>query len=224
MRPRILGILALIAMPVALWAIFIYAPTERTMGIVQRIFYVHLPTAMLGYTSVLAVFTGSMMYLVKRDLKWDRFAYCSAELGVMLTGLVLATGMIWARPVWGIWWTWDARLTSQLVLWLIFVSYFMLRAYLPEREKKAKLSAVFGVLGMINVPINYMSIRWWRTQHPQPVIAGGPDSGLDPDMWVALILSFVAFALFYAYLLDRRLSVAKVEEEVDYLEHIVQTS
>lgn len=218
MRSKTLGILALISMIAALWAIFIYAPTERTMGNIQRIFYAHLSNAMLGYLSVFVLFTAAMMYLIKGDSKWDRLAYCSAEIGVLATGLNLLTGMLWAKPVWGIWWTWDPRLTLQFVLWLIFVSYFMLRAYLPDREKKARLSAVFGVLGMINVPINYMSIRLWRTQHPQPVIGGG---GLDTNMWVTLIITFVAFGLLYTYFLDRRLSIAKVEEEVEYLEHVV---
>jgi heme exporter protein C len=128
--------------------------------------------------------------------------------------------MIWAKPIWGIWWTWDARLTSEFVLDLIFIAYFMLRAYLPDREKKAKLSAVFGLLGMVDVPINYGSIRWWRTQHPQPVVGPG-GGGLDSEMWMALITGFIAIGILFAYLLERRLAVAAVEAEVDHLEHVV---
>src|SRR2546426_6439444 len=118
----------------------------------------------------------------------------------------------------GIWWTWDARLTLQFLLGLVFLSYLMLRAYLPEREKKAALGGVFGVLAMVDVPFNYLSIRWWRTQHPQPVILGG---GLDTDMWKVMLVSFLAFAALYAYLLDRRIAIARVEEEVEYLEDAI---
>ena len=220
MRSKILGILSLVLMIAALYMIFIFAPTEATMGVVQRIFYFHLPIAVVGsYGSAFLLFVGSFMFLLSRELEWDRFAACSAEMGVLFTGLTLATGMIWAKPIWGIRWTWDARLTLQFILGLIFVAYFMLRAYLPEREKRSKLSAVFGLLGMVDVPINLMSIRWWRTQHPQPVVGPG-GGGLDGDMMKTLLVAFVAFIVLYTYLLDRRLSIAKVEEEVDYLQHV----
>ena len=218
MRTKVLGIASLGLMIVALYMILLFAPTEATMGIYQRIFYFHLPSALLSYASAFLLFMASFAFLTSRELEWDRFAACSAEMGVLFTTTTLITGMIWAKPIWGIWWTWDARLTLEFVLWLIFIAYFMLRAYLPDREKRAKLSAVFGLLGMIDVPINYMSIRLWRTQHPQPVIAGG---GLDPDMAKTLTVSLIAFAVLYTYLLDRRLAVAKVEEEVDYLDHII---
>jgi heme exporter protein C len=218
-RSKILGLLSILAILAALYMIFFFAPTEATMGSIQRIFYVHLPSAIVGsFGSAFLLFLGSFMFLISRELEWDRFAACSAELGVLFTATTLATGMIWAKPVWGIWWTWDARLTLEFVLGLIFVAYFMLRAYLPEREKRAKLSAAFGLLGMLDVPINYMSIRWWRGQHPSPVVGPG-GGGLDPDMTKTLMVAFLAFAILYIYLLDRRLAVAKIEEEVDYLEH-----
>lgn len=222
MKSKVLGIITLILMITALYMIFIYAPTEVTQGIVQRIFYVHLPLAFGGYTSALLLFIGCVMFLLKREFKWDRFAMVSAELGVVFTSAQLMTGMIWAKPVWGIWWTFDARLTLQLILDLIFIAYFMLRAYLPDREKKAKLSAVFGLLGMVDVPFNYLAIYMFPTQHPQPVVSPG-GGGLDPDMWKALITSFIAFGFLYAYLFDRRSAVAKVEEEVDYLNQVVFT-
>src|SRR6266705_2554977 len=130
---RILAILSLISIMLALYVALVYAPTESTMGTIQRIFYFHVPQGILSYTSALLVGFACLMYLVKNDLKWDRLAYCSAELGVLFSCTSMVTGMIWAKPVWGAWWVFDARLTAQLVLALLFVSYFMLRAYVPER-------------------------------------------------------------------------------------------
>ena len=221
MRTKILGILTLIMFVVALYGAFVYAPNDREQGIAQRIFYFHVPTGIMAYLSAFVLFFGAILYLATRNLKWDRVAYAGGELGVLFTSLSLVTGMIWARPIWGIWWTWDARLTLQLVLWLIFVAYFMLRSYLPDRDKKAKLSAVFGLLGAIDVPLNYLSIRLVPTQHPQPVVAGGEGSGMEPEMWVAFIASNIAFLLLYAYLMDRRIAIARVEDEVEYVATLV---
>lgn len=217
MGRQILGVLSLVAILIALYFALVYAPTESTMGPIQRIFYFHVPQGILSYTCALFVGFGCLMFLVKNDLKWDRLAYCSAELGVLFSTTSMVTGMIWAKPVWGAWWVFDARLTAQLVLALLFVSYFMLRAYLPEREKKARLSTVFGFLAMLDVPINYFSIWLWTTQHPQPVIGGG---GMDPQMRTAFLMSITAFGLLYAYLLTHRLAIAKLEDEVEYLEQV----
>lgn len=221
MRAKVLGIVLFISMIAALYGALIYAPQDREQGIYQRIFYFHVPSGIMSYVSVVVLFFAAVMYIGTLDLKWDRIAHAGGELGVLFTSLSLVTGMIWAKPIWGIWWTWDLRLTMQLVLWLIFVGYLMLRAYLPDRDKKAKLSAVFGLLGMINVPINYLSIRFVRTQHPQPIIAGGEGSGMDPEMWVAFTISLFAFLVLYAYLLDKRVAVGKVEDEVEYLSSVV---
>ena len=218
MRSRILGIFSLVLMIANLYMIFIFAPNESTMGVIQRIFYFHLPAGISSYVSAYLLGFGSIMFLIQRDLKWDRFAAASGEMGVLFTSLSIMSGALWAKPVWGIWWTWDARLTLQFLLALVFLSYLMLRAYLPEREKRAALGGVFGVLAMVDVPFNYLSIRWWRTQHPQPVILGG---GLDWDMWKVMIVSFLAFAMLYAYLIGRRMAIARVEEEVEYLEHAI---
>ena len=218
MRSRILGIFSLVLMIANLYMIFIFAPNESTMGVIQRIFYFHLPAGISSYVSAYLLGFGSIMFLIQRDLKWDRFAAASGEMGVLFTSLSIMSGALWAKPVWGIWWTWDARLTLQFLLALVFLSYLMLRAYLPEREKSAALGGVFGVLAMVDVPFNYLSIRWWRTQHPQPVILGG---GLDWDMWKVMIVSFLAFATLYAYLIGRRMAIARVEEEVEYLEHAI---
>jgi heme exporter protein C len=221
MRTKILGALTLVAMVAALYGAFVYAPTEREQGIAQRIFYFHVPCGLLSYLAAAVVFYAGVRYLHNPDLRWDRLGSSAAELGVLFAGLSLVTGMIWAKPIWGVWWRWDARLTLQLLLWLIFVAYFMLRAYLPDRTRRAKLSAVFGLLGMLDVPINYMAIRWWEGQHPAPVVGGGANSGMEPEMWTAFYLSNLAMLLLFLYLLDRRVAVAKSEDAVEHASGLV---
>lgn len=204
----------------ALYMIFFIAPTEKTQGNVQRIFYIHLPLAIIGaYGSAILLFIGCLAFLFTRNLRWDRFASCSAEMGVVFTTAQLLTAVMWAKPVWGVWYAFDSRGTLQLVLLLIFISYFMLRAYLPEREKRAKLCAVFGLLGMIDVPINYLSIYLFRNMHPSPVVSPG-GGGIDPDMAKTLAVSFIAMTFLYSYVFVKRLTVARIEEEVDYLTQV----
>ena len=221
MKLKILAVLSTVTMLIALYMIFLFAPTEATQGHAQRIFYIHLPLAIIGaYGSALLLFIGCLAFLITSNLKWDRFAAVAAEMGVVFTGAQLLTAVMWAKPIWGVWYAFDARGTLQLVLLLIYIAYFMLRSYLPDREKKAKLCAVFGLLGMVDVPFNYGAIYWWRSQHPQPVVSPG-GGGVDPDMATTLMVSFLAFAIFYAYVFVKRLAIAKVEEEVDYLTQVV---
>jgi len=221
MTDRILGILTPLALVAALWFAFIYAPTEATMGTVQRIFYFHVPAGITSYVAFIVVGIGSLMFLYSHDPKWDRLAYCSAEIGVLFASMNITMGMLWAKPVWLVWWTWDARLTLQLLLALIFISYLMLGAYVADPLKRGSLQAVVGLLGAADVPLNYMAIRWWRTQHPEPVIGGGEGSGLDPDMYVALGVAAVAILLLYVYLLRRRMAVEASSEKLRYLEQMV---
>ena len=221
MKLRMLATLSIVTLIPALYMIFLFAPTEAQQGNAQRIFYIHVPLAVIGaYGSAMLLFIGCLGFLITSDLKWDRFAAVSAEMGVVFTAAQLLTAMMWAKPIWGIWYTFDSRGTLQLVLFLIFISYFMLRAYLPDREKRAKLCAVFGLLGMVDVPFNYLSIYLFRTQHPQPVVSPG-GGGVDPDMATTLSVSFIAFTFLYAYVFVKRLAIAKVEEEVDYLTQVV---
>lgn len=207
--------LASVLMLVDMYLIFMWAPTEAVMGHVQRIFYIHVPMAWLAFTAFGLVFIGSVMYLWKRDTKWDNLASSAAEIGVVFTSLVLITGPIWAKPVWGIWWTWDARLTTTLVLWLIYVGYLMLRAYSPNRSQAALYSAVVGVVGFIDVPIVYFAVNWWRTQHQRLVIGSGTIEGsLHSDMRVTLYFSLLAFSFLFAYLLWQRMSTRRMEDEL----------
>jgi heme exporter protein C len=176
-------------------AMFI-APTEQTMGDIQRIFYYHVPSAFVAFSCFFTNLIASIVYLKTRNLAADAFALASAEVGVVFCSVVLVTGPLWARPVWGIWWTWDARLTSTLLLWLIYVSYLLLRRFSAAGQTPV-LAAVLAIFGAVDVVFVYMSIRWFRTQHPQPVMGPG-GGGLDPRMGVALLWNFVAFLAFGA--------------------------
>ena len=223
MKTRILGIASAVGLAAAMYFALVYAPTEQTMGTLQRIFYFHLPQAILSYIAAFLVGFGSVMYLATRDLKWDRFAYCNAELGLLFTATTLLTGMIWGRLAWNVWWAGDARLNLELILGLLYVGYLMLRSYLPEREKRARLSTVFGFLAVLDVPINYGAIYWWNTQHPKPVL-GPSGGGAEPEMKVAVYVSLTAFGLIYAWLLRKRLLVARLEDEVGELEAATETA
>ena len=218
-RDYILPVLVFVSMLVALYTVGFYAPIEREQGIVQKIFYFHVPSAWVAFLAFFVVFVFSFRYLVSRDKRWDNRAAAAAEVGVMFCTLVLITGPIWAKPIWGIWWTWDARLTLTLVLWLIYVSYLLLRHYLADAEKRATLSAVLGIIGFIDVPLVYFAIRWWRTQHPQPVLMGGEGSGLDPRMETALWCCVAAFTLLFFYVYRIR---AKQHDLVDEIEQAHQ--
>jgi len=199
---------------VALYMVFLYAPQEATMGEVQRIFYIHVSSAWTAFLAYFLVFIGSAGYLWKRSPGADHLAQAGGEVGFVFCSAVLVTGPLWARPVWGIWWTWDARLTLTFVLWLLFVSYLMLRRYVSSPGRAETLAAVVGIIGFVDVPIDYMAIRWWRTQHPQPVMAGGEGSGLDPRMWVTLLVTWGAFLCLFAYLMRQRLWLAEAGRQL----------
>ncbi len=202
----------------SLAAIFLYAPTERIQGEVQRIFYYHVPMAWIAYLAFFVVFVSSIMYLWRRNSTWDRLARASAELGVLFTTLVLISGSIWAKPIWGTWWTWDARLTSTLILWFIYVGYLMVRVYVSGREQGAKLSAVVGIIGFLDVPIVQLSITWWRTLHPGPTIVQESGSvGLPGEMLITLGVSMLAVTLLYVYLLLQRVRLEAMKDAVEAL-------
>jgi heme exporter protein C len=212
---KILPSFSLVAMLAALWFAFLYAPTEKTMGDVQRIFYFHVASWWVAFIAFTVTFAASIGYLWKGRPRFDQVALSSAEIGVLFTTIGLVTGPIWAKPVWGIWWTWDARLTTALVLWLMYVGYLMLRRYVPGEEKRATLSAVVAILAFVDVPVVFLAIRIWRTQHPEPVILGGDSSGLDPRMFQSLMVALVAFLFLYLWLLSKRLAVESANEEVE---------
>lgn len=200
--------LAAASMVTALYAVFLYAPIEQKMGIIQKIFYFHVPAAWVSFLAFFVVFLASILYLWKKEDRYDSLAYSSGEIGLVFCTLVLITGPIWAKPVWGAWWTWDPRLTTTLVLWLIYISYLMLRAYGGSRGPR--YAAVLGIIGFLDVPIVYVSIRWWRTMHPKPV-------SLAPPMVKTLLISLAAFTLLYLYLLLQRYSLERMQDELNWL-------
>jgi len=209
--------LTYVVMIAALWCIFIYVPTEKAQGIVQRIFYFHVSAAMTMFLAFFVVFVASIFYLWKADLWWDHVAVSAAEIGVIFCSLVLITGPIWARPIWGVWWTWDPTLTLTLVLWLIYVAYLMLRADAHD-SNRARFAAVLGIIGFIDVPIIRWSVEKWRTLHPKPVvIQEGGTTGLPPSMLVTFILSLVAFWLLSLWLMRERVAIAQARYELDGL-------
>ncbi|SJZ93156.1 cytochrome c biogenesis protein CcsA [Selenihalanaerobacter shriftii] len=216
---NILGILSFIVTSIGLYMVFNYAPTEKVMGHIQRLFYFHVAAAWIAFFAFFVVFIASILYLKSRNTIWDILGLASAEIGVVFTTIVLITGPIWARPIWNAWWTWDPRLTTTLILWFIYIAYIIIRASADESEKKARFAAVFGIVGFIDVPIVFMSIRWWRTIHPQ-VLEGG-SMNLAPPMLHTLLVSIAAFTLLYFYLLARRIKVEilgnKVKEMKDNL-------
>lgn len=195
--------------------VFIYAPTDKNLGDVQRIFYFHVSSAWIAFLAFFLVFLASILYLKSKSRRWDILALSSAEIGVLLTSLALITGSIWARPIWYTWWTWDIRLTTTLVLWLIYVAYLMLRFY-SEGSRGARFAAVFAILGFVDVPIVFMSIRWWRTQHPGPVIGGGKGTGLAPPMLYTLFVCLAAFTLLFIYLLLLRTKLETIKDKIEY--------
>jgi heme exporter protein C len=186
----ILAILTAGLLTYGLYGALIQAPTEQTMGDVQRIFYYHVPSAWTAFCLFFVNLVASIIYLVRRNPKADALALAAAEVGVVFCTVVLVTGPIWARPVWGIWWTWDLRLTLTLVLWLIYVSYLMLRRF-SSSGQTPMMAAVLAVLGALDVPLVYFSIWFFRTQHPQPVIGGG--GSIDPRMLHVLLMNWLAF-------------------------------
>jgi heme exporter protein C len=208
----ILAVLTAALLSYALYAALVVAPTEKTMGDVQRIFYYHVPSAWTAFLLFLINFVASIMYLVRRSPKADILALVAAEVGVVFCTVVLVTGPIWARPVWGIWWTWDLRLTLTLVLWLIYVSYLMLRRFSSSAQTPL-LAAVLAVLGALDVPLVYFSIWYFRTQHPSPVIGGG--GSLDPRMGRVLLVNWAAFLAFAILVCWSRYRLEVVRRQVE---------
>jgi heme exporter protein C len=207
------AIVAFLLLAAASYGALIWAPTENTMGLVQRIFYFHVSSAWTGFVAFLMVFIGSVAYLRTRALKWDWLSVASAEVGVAFFTIVLVTGPIWAKPVWGIWWTWDARLTSSFLLWVLFVSYLVLRTLVEEPERRALVSAVFGIFATLDIPLVYFSIWWFRTQHPQPVIGDG--GSLDARMGWVLLLCWAAMLAVMTVMIRLRYRLEALRSEVD---------
>jgi heme exporter protein C len=206
-------------MLLALYAIFIYAPVEKTMGIVQKIFYIHVPAAFLAYLAFFITFIASILYLYRRDSKWDTVAHCAVETGVIFCTIVLITGPIWAKPTWNVWWTWDPRLTTTLILWFTYVAYLMLRRSVKENQR-ANLAAVFGIIGFVNVPITFFSIRLWRTIHPVIITSRGLN--MSWPMKLTLIITIIAFCFLFFSLLVSRIRLERLKMRIAEINEIME--
>ncbi len=195
----LLGLLSFTGMLVSIWMIFLYAPLDAVQGEPQRIFYFHVPMAWLGMLGFGVVAAAGIGYLITKDERWDWAARASAELGAIFITLALVTGSIWGETIWGTWWTWDARLTTTLILWFIYISYLMLRSYLGRTPSSARAGAVLAIIGIIDVPIIYESVNWWRTLHPAQQV--GVAGALPPSVVLTLMISLASFTLFYTFLM-----------------------
>ena len=203
-----------------LW-IFLKLPIETSQGFPQKIMYLHVPTFIATYLAFFVVFAFSIAYLWKRDLMFDQIAKVSAEVGLIFCALLLVTGAIWGRPTWGTYWIWDARLTTTLLLFLIFMGYFLLRMSVNDRDKEARLASVLGIIGCLEIPIIHKSVEWWRTLH-QPstlfkVESGKASPSISPELFTPLIASIIVMLLFYLYLLLLRYQTEKHREQLNQL-------
>ncbi|HWG38155.1 MAG TPA: cytochrome c biogenesis protein CcsA [Terriglobales bacterium] len=206
------GTLALLL--IALYWALIGAPTEATMGTIQRIFYYHVPAAFSAWVAFGLNAVASAWYLARRSRQADALAVAGAEVGLAFLTINLITGPIWAHPVWGVWWVWDPRLTLTLAMWVMYASYLILRQLTPPGSLQPRLAAALAIFFAADIPIDYMAIRWWRGQHPAPVLFGGPDSGMAPGIAIALTISLAAFLALMALLVWLRYRQALAQDEL----------
>ncbi len=208
---RLLGLAALAVLAAGSVVGLFVVPADALQGEVQRLMYVHVPTAWVAMLAFFVVFVMSVLYLIQRDERWDLIAASSAEIGVLFTAVTLVLGSLWGKPTWGVWWTWDPRLTTTAVLLVIYVGYLAVRSFAEDPEKRARWSAVVGIVGFVDVPIVYLSVYWWRTLHQPPSTPRTMDSAF---LWT-LMLNLLAFTLVYAYLMLRRYRLARTEREIE---------
>jgi len=212
---RVFGVATLVGLAAGLVMGFVVAPREATQGNVQRIMYLHVPSVWVAYLAFGVVLAASIVYLVRRLAAADRLAHASAEVGVIFTGLTIATGSIWGKPTWGTWWTWDARLTSVSILFVMYLGYLLLRGMIDDRERGARFAAVLGIVAAFNIPLVHFSVYWWCTLHQPPSLMK-PGPGTMPGIIVtALLVNFAAFTLLYCYFVTRRARLLRLEAEAE---------
>lgn len=216
----ILGSLSFLGMMISLWMIFLYAPMDVVQGPPQRIFYFHVPIAWIGMLAFIVMSVAGVGYLVRKDERWDWAARASAEVGTVFITLALITGSIWGKTTWGTWWTWDPKLTATLILWFMFVGYIMLRSYMGRTDASARSGAVLALVGVIDVPIIYLSVQWWRGQHPTAQV-GVPSADLPPSVVLTLMVSLITFTLFYSFLMVQLYQLEKIQTLAQRLRAIV---
>ena len=213
---QIFLIIAALLFAVDLILIFLYAPTaDRALGVqIQRIFYFHVPSAIVGMLSFAVAAFASIAYLMKRNPKWDRIAWASAEIGTIIFTVAIATGAIWAKPVWQTWWVWDSNGTLTFMLWLVFIGYLIVRGYAPTVERGARWASVVAIIGAAAVPFVYMAADWWAGLHTERVTGPGASGSLESEMFYTLMFSLVTFAVLFAVLVGERSAQRAVEESI----------
>jgi len=202
----------------SLYLILIWAPEERTRGGVQRIFYFHVPSAYTAFVAFCIGGIASVRYLIRRDFRYDDLSVAANEVGLVFAIANLVTGMLWAKAMWGTYWVWDARLTTMLLLALIYAGYLILRRGINEPGRRAAVCAGVSIVGIVDIPIVYMANRWWHTQHPSPIIFGGQGSGLDPRMTFVVLFTFMSLLFLSLYWIRTRRRLVQIRREVDSLQ------
>jgi heme exporter protein C len=210
---RALGWLTALGLVAGLGMAFLVAPREEIQGNVQRIMYLHVPSVLVAYLAFAVVLVASIVYLARRVEAADRLAQASAEVGVLFTGITIASGAIWGKPTWGAWWTWDARLTSVTILFVMYLGYLLLRAMIDDRERAARYSAVLGIVAALDIPLVHFSVYWWRTLHQPPSILKPGPSTMPSIFLAVLLVNLAAFALLYAWFVAKRVQLLRREQE-----------
>ncbi len=211
-----------VLMAIALYMTFLWVPADFTQGDVQRIFYFHLGSFWTASVALTLNALACLMYILRRMDRakaefWDALAASSAEIGVIFCAGGLAFGTFWAKPVWGTWWVWDARLTLTFLTWLLYIAYLLLRGFLEGSDRAGMISAVYGIFAIAAVPMVYMSNRWFRTQHPQPVIGGGEGSGMPGSMWLTVFAAWFAMQALMCWYLTQRMPLERGKREAERL-------
>lgn len=212
---NVLFVASFVLMAAGLGLVFLWVPTSASSleGIAQRIFYFHVPLWWVAFLAYIVTFVSSIYYLATGSTKWDNRGFCAAEIGTVFVTIGLITGVIWAKPAWGVWWAWDPRLTTALVLWFIYIGYFLVRSYAPPSQSR-NFASVISIIATLDSFIVFMAIRWWKTQHPSPVLGGGGDSGLDPRMLFTLMFCLGAFTVLFLLLMRLRTTLKSTQDEL----------
>jgi len=190
-------------------------PADALQGDVQRIMYIHVPSAWLAYVAFAVTLAAGLLFLRGGDLRYDRVAAASAEIGLVFTGITIVTGSIWGKATWGKWWDWDPRLTTTAILFVIYAGYLLLRQSLVDRRRRARLAAIFGTIGFLNVPVVHFSVLWWRSLHQAPTVIQPGDPTIDHLLLIELIASVLSFTLVYLWLLRRRVDLESVRDSAE---------
>jgi len=207
--------LTTLAMLASLYLVLVWVPTEKTMGVIQRVFYFHVPSAWVAFLAFAVAAVAALLFLARRQEHWDRVEVASLELGIVFSTVALITGSVWARPIWNTWWTWDPRLTTTLVMWIYYVASLLLRQMVDSPERSARFGAVLAIVGFVNVPLVFLTIRLWRTIHP--VLFTTEGFGLAPEMLLTLLISLGTFTLLYFCLLTVRVRLESLQARLAQL-------